>query len=141
MRARAGVRVRIVDGVRRSVSAHCRRTRSTAGSVSLCAGAVWSWAVETLRLVALSSTGAEYCWAVNACMAQKHSCSKRSKWISLSSTQFCLTVNLQLLWHVGRRCITSQRTKHVAAKYHYQRQLLLQGTVRFQHQATQVQNC
>ena len=32
-----------------------------------------------------------------------------------------------------------QRTKHVATKYHYQRQLLLQGIVRFQHQATEVQ--
>ena len=32
-----------------------------------------------------------------------------------------------------------QRTKHIATKYHYQRQLLLQGIVRFQHQATQVQ--
>jgi hypothetical protein len=27
----------------------------------------------------------------------------------------------------------------VATKYHYQRQLLLQGVVRFQHQATEVQ--
>jgi hypothetical protein len=48
--------------------------RSTAGWVSLCAGAAWSWAVESLRLVVLSSTEAEYCGAANACkevLAQK----------------------------------------------------------------------
>jgi hypothetical protein len=48
--------------------------RSTAGWISLCAGAAWSWAVETLRLVVLSSTEAEYCGGANACkevLAQK----------------------------------------------------------------------
>ena len=33
--------------------------RSTTGWISLCAGAAWSWAVETLHLVVLSSTEAE----------------------------------------------------------------------------------
>ena len=32
-----------------------------------------------------------------------------------------------------------QRTKHIGAKYHFQRDLLLQGMVRYQHQATTVQ--
>ena len=32
-----------------------------------------------------------------------------------------------------------QRTKHIATKYHLQRQLILEGVVRYQHQATQVQ--
>ena len=32
-----------------------------------------------------------------------------------------------------------QRTKHVATKYHFQRQLVLEGIVRMQHQATDVQ--
>ena len=48
--------------------------RSTTGWISLCAGAAWSWAVETLRLVVLSSTEAEYCGGANACkevLAQK----------------------------------------------------------------------
>jgi hypothetical protein len=40
--------------------------RSTTGWISLCAGAAWSWAVETLRLVVLSSTEAEYCGGANA---------------------------------------------------------------------------
>ena len=32
-----------------------------------------------------------------------------------------------------------QRTKHIAGKYHFQRQLLLDGVVRYQHQDTSVQ--
>ena len=32
-----------------------------------------------------------------------------------------------------------QRTKHIDTKYHYQRQLLLAGVVRLQHQDTTVQ--
>ena len=32
-----------------------------------------------------------------------------------------------------------QRTKHIAGKYHFQRQLLLNGVVRYQHQDTAVQ--
>ena len=32
-----------------------------------------------------------------------------------------------------------QRTKHITTKYHFQRQLLLEGVVRYQHQATHVQ--
>ena len=31
-----------------------------------------------------------------------------------------------------------QRTKHIATKYHLQRHMLLEGIVRFQHQATEV---
>ena len=41
--------------------------RPTTGWISLCAGAAWSSAVETLRLVVLSSTEAEYCGGANAC--------------------------------------------------------------------------
>ena len=32
-----------------------------------------------------------------------------------------------------------QRTKHVALKYHFQRQLMLDGVIRLQHQSTTVQ--
>ena len=114
--------------------------RSTTGWVSLCAGAAWSWAVETLRLVVLSSTEAEYCGGANACkevLAQK----QLFKAFQLDFPQQ-YPVLLDNQSAIALACGPSshhQRTKHVATKYHYQRQLLLQGVVRFQHQATEVQ--
>ena len=114
--------------------------RSTAGWVSLCAGAAWSWAVETLRLVVLSSTEAEYCGGANACkevLAQK----QLFEAFQLDFPQQ-YPVLLDNQSAIALACGPSshhQRTKHVATKYHYQRQLLLQGIVRFQHQATEVQ--
>ena len=114
--------------------------RSTTGWISLCAGAAWSWAVETLRLVVLSSTEAEYCGAANACkevLAQK----QLFKAFQLDfPEQYPVLLDNQSA--IALACGPSshhQRTKHIATKYHYQRQLLLQGIVRFQHQATQVQ--
>jgi hypothetical protein len=114
--------------------------RSTTGWVSLCAGAAWSWAVETLRLVVLSSTEAEYCGGANACkevLAQK----QLFKAFQLDfPEQYPVLLDNQSA--IALACGPSshhQRTKHVATKYHYQRQLLLQGVVRFQHQATEVQ--
>ena len=114
--------------------------RSTTGWISLCAGAAWSWAVETLRLVVLSSTEAEYCGGANACkevLAQK----QLFKAFQLDfPEQYPVLLDNQSA--IALACGPSthhQRTKHVATKYHYQRQLLLQGIVRFQHQATEVQ--
>ena len=104
------------------------------------AGADWSWAVETLRLVVLSSTEAEYCGGANACkevLAQK----QLFKAFQLDfPEQYPVLLDNQSA--IALACGPSshhQRTKHVATKYHYQRQLLLQGIVRFQHQATEVQ--
>ena len=47
--------------------ADTNEAKTTGGWVSLCGGAAWSWAVETLRLQVLSSTEAEYCETAIAC--------------------------------------------------------------------------
>jgi hypothetical protein len=107
--------------------------RPTAGWVSLCAGAAWSWAVETLRIVVLSSTEAGACREVPA-QKQLFEASQLDfpqQYPALLDNQSAIALACGPSPH-------HQRTKHVATKYHYQRQLLLQGTVRFQHQATQV---
>ena len=114
--------------------------RSTTGWVSLLAGAAWAWSVETLRLVVLSSTEAEYCGAANAC---KEVLAQRRLFQALNipfPKQYPILLDNQSA--IALACAPSsqhQRTKHIATKYHYQRQLLLDGTVRFQHQATEVQ--
>ena len=114
--------------------------RSTTGWVSLCAGAAWSWAVETLRLVVLSSTEAEYCGGANACkevLAQKQLF--QAFQLDFPEQYPVLLDNQSAIALACGPSTHHQRTKHVATKYHYQRQLLLQGIVRFQHQATEVQ--
>ena len=45
--------------------------KTTGGWVSMCCGAAWSWAVETMRLQVLSSTEAEYCETANAAGVSK----------------------------------------------------------------------
>ena len=93
--------------------------RSTTGWISLCAGAAWSWAVETLRLVVLSSTEAEYCGGANACkevLAQK----QLFKAFQLDfPEQYPVLLDNQSA--IALACGPSshhQRTKHVATKYH-----------------------
>jgi hypothetical protein len=117
--------------------------RSSTGWISLCAGAAWSWAVETL-LVVLSST--ELSIAEQQTPAKKFwrksSYSKRPNLTCQCSIPFCWTISQQLRWRVVLRHIIKERsTLHIATKYHYQRQLLLQGIVRFSTSSDTGANC
>ena len=113
---------------------------STGGWVSSAGGAAWSWGVDTLRLVVLSSTEAEYCTTANAC---KEVLAQRALFKAFRidfPTQYPILVDNQSA--IALACGPAahhQRTKHIDTKYHFQRQLLLAGVVRLQHQDTTVQ--
>ena len=114
--------------------------KSSAGWVSMVAGAAWAWQVETLRLTVLSSTEAEYCAQASACkeiLAQQ-------RLFAAFQLQFPQQYVLMCDNHsaIALACgpaVHYQRTKHIATKYHFQRQLVLEGVVRMQHQSTEVQ--
>jgi hypothetical protein len=112
--------------------------RSTTGWwISLCAGAAWSWAVEKLRLVVLSSTEAEYCGAANArkeVLAQKQLFKEFQPAFPEQSIPFYWTISQQLRWHVVRRRIIKERSilqPSITTSTSY-----CCRDVRFQHQAT-----
>ena len=113
---------------------------STGGWVSSAGGAAWSWGVDTLRLVVLSSTEAEYCTTANAC---KEVLAQRALFKAFRidfPMQYPILVDNQSA--IALACGPAahhQRTKHIDTKYHFQRQLLLAGVVRLQHQDTTVQ--
>jgi hypothetical protein len=112
--------------------------KSTVGWCLLVCGAAWSWGIETLQLVVLSSTEAEYCGASAVC-----------KEIVFAKTLFadlrldfpspCTVMldNMSAIALASGPAVHHQRTKHIANRYHYQRQLLLDNVVRYQHQSTE----
>ena len=95
--------------------------------------------IETLRLVVLSSTEAEYCSTASAC---KEIVAEKSLFAAfrLEFPDQCplLVDNQSAIALACGPAAHHQRTKHIGTKYHYQRQLLLDGVVRLQHQATEV---
>ena len=114
--------------------------KTTGGWVSLCGGAAWSWAVETLRLQVLSSTEAEYCETASACkevLAQERLFAAFR--LSFPKQYPVLVDNHSAIALACGPAVHYQRTKHIATKFHFQRQLMLEGVIRLQHQATHVQ--
>jgi hypothetical protein len=114
--------------------------KTTGGWVSLCGGAAWSWAVETLRLQVLSSTEAEYCETASACkevLAQERLFAAFR--LPFPKQYPVLVDNHSAIALACGPAVHYQRTKHIATKYHFQRQLMLEGTIRLQHQAAHVQ--
>ena len=99
-----------------------------------------SWSVETIRLQVLSSTEAEYCETANAC---KEILAQQRMFAALNlifPQQYVVLVdNQSALALACGPAVHYQRTKHIALKYHFQRQLMLDGVIRLQHQATSVQ--
>ena len=88
--------------------------RPTAGWVSLCAGAAWSWAVQTLRIVVLSSTEAGACREVLAQeqLFEAFQLDFPQQYPALLDNQSAIALACGPSSH-------HQRTKHVATKYHY----------------------
>jgi len=114
--------------------------RSTGGWVSQCGGAAWSWGVDAIKQQVLSSTEAEYVTCSNACkevVAQKKLF--QAFRLDFPDQYLVLVDNMSAIALACGPAAHHQRTKHIEIKYHYQRQLLLEGVVRFQHQATGVQ--
>lgn len=111
--------------------------KSTGGWASLCGGGAWAWMVETLRLVVLSSTEAEYCITAGACKEIVYQ-KRLFKAFRLEFPQQypILVDNMSAIAIACGPEVHFQRTKHIDMKYHYQRQLVLKGIVRIQHQAT-----
>ena len=88
----------------------------------------------------LSSTEAEYVTCSNACkevVAQKKLF--QAFRLDFPDQYLVLVDNMSAIALACGPAAHHQRTKHIEIKYHYQRQLLLEGVVRFQHQATGVQ--
>ena len=88
----------------------------------------------------LSSTEAEYCGSASACkgiLAQKQLSEAFN--LDFPDQHPLLLDNQSAIALACRPSAHHQRTKHIAAKYHFQRRLLLSGVVRFQHQAGEVQ--
>ena len=108
--------------------------------MSACGGAAWSWSAGTLRLVVLSSTEAEYCFAADMC---KEVLAQQALFRAFNldfPEQYPILIDSQSA--IALACGPAahhQRTKHIDIKYHFQRQLLLEGVVRYQHQDTTVQ--
>ena len=95
--------------------------------VSLCGGAAWSWAVETLRLQVLSSTEAEYCETASACkevLAQERLFAAFR--LSFPKQYPVLVDNHSAIALACGPAVHYQRTKHIATKFHFQRQLMLE---------------
>jgi len=114
--------------------------KTTGGWVSMCGGAAWAWAVETLKLQVLSSTEAEYCEAASACkevLAQERLFAAFR--LQFPQQYVVLVDNHSAIALACGPAVHYQRTKHIATKYHFQRQLMLEGKIRLQHQATHVQ--
>ncbi len=114
--------------------------KTTGGWVMMWAGAAGSWAVETIRLQVLSSTEAEYCEIANGC---KEVIAQRRLFAAFGlkfPDQLPVLVDNQSAIALSCGPATHyQRTKHISIKYHFQRQLLLDGIIRLQHQSTEVQ--
>ena len=93
--------------------------------------------VETLRLVVLSSTEAEYCITAGACKEIVYQ-KRLFKAFRLEFPQQypILVDNMSAIAIACGPEVHFQRTKHIDMKYHYQRQLVLKGIVRIKHQAT-----
>jgi hypothetical protein len=100
----------------------------------LSGGCALSWGIETIRQRVLSSTEAEYCTAASACKEVISFHSKGFRMPFLMDNQSAIALACGPAAH-------HQRTKHIATKHHFchlQLQLLLEGVVRYQHQATGV---
>jgi len=113
--------------------------KTTGGWVSMCGGAAWAWQVETLRLQVLSSTEAEYCETANACkevIAQKRLFEAFN--LEFPHQYLVLVDNQSAIALACGPAVHYQRTKHIDTKFHFQRQLMLEGVIRLQHQATDV---
>jgi hypothetical protein len=113
--------------------------KTTGGWVSMCGGAAWAWQVETLRLQVLSSTEAEYCETANACkevIAQKRLFEAFD--LEFPHQYLVLVDNQSAIALACGPAVHYQRTKHIDTKFHFQRQLMLEGVIRLQHQATDV---
>ena len=96
---------------------------STGGWVSTCGGAAWSWGVGTLRLVVLSSTEAEYCFAADMCrevLAQR--ALFRVFNLDFPEQYPILIDNQSAIALACGPAAHHQRTKHIDIKYHLQRQ-------------------
>jgi len=112
-------------------------SKSTGGWVSLAGGAAWAWVVETLRLVVLSSTEAEYCTSASACKEVVYQKRLFKAFQLPFPDQYPVLVdNMSAIAIACGPEVHFQRTKHIDMKFHYQRQLVLDGVVRVQHQAT-----
>ena len=106
----------------------------------MCCGAALSWGVETIRQQVLSSTEAEYCTAAAACkeiLAQQVAFQEMQ--LEFPQQHLVLIDNQSAIALACGPGNHYQRTKHIDTKYHFQRQLLLEGVVRYQHQSTQEQ--
>ena len=92
---------------------------------------------ETLKLLTLSSTESEYCASASAC---KEILAQRKLFEAFQlpfPVQYPVLIdNMSAIALAAGPATHHQRTKHIGAKYHYQRELLLTGVVRYQHQAT-----
>ena len=113
--------------------------KSTGGWVCFGAGCALSWGIETIRQQVLSSTEAEYCTAASACK-EVISLEKAFKAFRMPFPKHfpVLMDNQSAIALACGPAAHHQRTEHIATKYHLQRQLLLEGIVRYQHQATGV---
>ena len=112
--------------------------RSTTGWISSLCGGAWAWGVDTLRLAVMSSTEAEYCAAANACkevLAQQALFAAFR--LDFPKHYPVLIDNQSAISLACGPAAHHQRTKHIASKYHFQRKLLLDGVVRYQHQASE----
>ena len=117
--------------------ANAENGKSTGGWVSLCGGAAWAWMIETLRLVVLSSTEAELCVSASACKEVVYQERLFTAFGLKFPNQYPVLVdNMSAIAIACGPEVNFQRTKHIDMKYHYQRQLVLEGVVRIQHQAT-----
>ena len=87
----------------------------------------------------LSSTEAEYCTGAAACREVVSLGAAFTAFRMEFPKHFPILMDNQSAIAVAcGPAAHHQRTKHIATKYHLPRQMLLEGTVRFQHQATEV---
>ena len=98
------------------------------------AGAAWSWGVESIKLQVLSSTEAEYVAGASVCRELLHARQLFAA-LRMGFPQPCTVFqdNMSAIAMVCGPSAQHARTKHLDVKYHFQRQLLVNGIIRVQH--------
>lgn len=107
------------------------KSKSTTGYVYTLAGGAVSWMSKLQRVVALSTTEAEYMAATQAC--------KESIWIQRlleelghKQEKIVLFCDSQSALYIAKNPAFHSRTKHIRVQYHFVREVVEEGTVDMQ---------
>ncbi|RDX85720.1 hypothetical protein CR513_33050, partial [Mucuna pruriens] len=107
------------------------KRKSTTGYVFTIAGGAVSWLSKLQDVIALSTTEAEYMAATQAC--------KEAIWIKKvmeelghKQQQIVVYCDSQSALHIARNPAFHSRTKHIAIRYHFVREVVEEGSVDMQ---------